>query len=57
MITRFLHINNFKSQIFRYAPCNPILLEGEALASAAANRSAAFYQTQQYKHAIDDIGK
>ncbi len=41
----------------RYAPCNPVLLEGEALASAAANRSAAFYQTKQYMHAIDDIGE
>ena len=42
--------------LFRYAPCNPILLEGEALASAAANRSAAFYQTKQYKECIEDIG-
>ena len=42
--------------IVRYAPCNPVLMEGEALASAAANRSAAFYQTKQYQQAIEDIG-
>ena len=32
------------TEAMRYAPCNPVLLEGEALALAAANRSAAFYQ-------------
>ena len=42
--------------VVRYAPCNPVLMEGEALASAAANRSAAFYQTKQYQQAIEDIG-
>jgi hypothetical protein len=43
--------------MFRYAPCNPVLLEGEALALAAANRSAAFYQMKQYQQAIEDIGQ
>jgi len=43
------------TEAMRYAPCNPILLEGEALATAAANRSAAFYQTRQYKEAIEDV--
>ena len=43
------------TEAMRYAPCNPVLLEGEALAWAAANRSAAFYQQQQYKQAIEDI--
>jgi len=43
------------TEAMRYAPCNPILLEGEALAWAAANRSAAFYQQQQYRQAIEDI--
>ena len=43
--------------VSRYAPCNPVLLEGEALATAAANRSAAFYQTKQYKEAIEDVGE
>ena len=31
------------------------MLEGEALAWAAANRSAAFYQQQQYRQALEDI--
>ena len=44
------------TEAMKYAPCNPVLLEGEALASAAANRSAAFYQTKQYKECIEDIG-
>ena len=39
----------------RYAPCHPVLLEGEALAWAAANRSAAFYQEKQFRQAIEDI--
>lgn len=26
------------TEAMRYAPCNPVLLEGEALAGAAANR-------------------
>jgi len=43
------------TEAMRYAPCNPVLMEGEALATAAANRSAAFYQTKQYIQAIEDI--
>lgn len=39
----------------RFAPCNPVLLEGEALAWAAANRSAAFYQQGQHRQALEDI--
>lgn len=43
------------TEAMRYAPCNPVLLEGEALALAAANRSAAFFQMKQYQQAIEDI--
>jgi len=43
------------TEAMRFAPCNPVLLEGEALAWAAANRSAAFYQQQQYRQALEDI--
>ena len=43
------------TEAMRYAPCDPVLLEGEALAMAAANRSAAFYQQKQYKEAIEDV--
>ena len=43
------------TEAMRYAPCNPVLLEGEALALAAANRSAAFYQQKQYIEAIEDV--
>ena len=43
------------TEAMRYAPCNPVLLEGDALAWAAANRSAAFYQQKQYSQAIEDI--
>ena len=53
----YLSILHICSTIFRYAPCNPVLMEGEALATAAANRSAAFYQTKQYIQAIEDIGE
>ena len=43
------------TEAMRYAPCNPVLLEGEALALAAANRSAAFYQLKRYHEAIEDV--
>ena len=43
------------TEAMRYAPCNPVLLEGEALALAAANRSAAFYQQKQFIEAIEDV--
>ena len=43
------------TEAMRYAPCDPVLLEGEALALAAANRSAAFYQQKQHREAIEDV--
>ena len=43
------------TEAMRFAPCDPVLLEGEALAMAAANRSAAFYQQKQYREAIEDV--
>ncbi len=60
MMSLFLRLSYyslfFYPVLVRYAPCNPVLLEGEALALAAANRSAAFYQMKQYQQAIEDIG-
>ena len=43
------------TEAMRYAPTNPALQEGEALAMAAANRSAAFYQQKQHREAIEDV--
>ena len=43
------------TEAMRFAPCNPVLLEGEALALAAANRSAAYYQEGQYRQAVEDV--
>ena len=43
------------TEAMKYAPCNPVLLEGEALALAAANRSAAYYQQGQYREAVEDV--
>ena len=43
------------TEAMRYAPCNPVLLEGEALALAAANRSAAYYQQKLYREAVEDV--
>ena len=43
------------TEAMKYAPCNPVLLEGEALALAAANRSAAYYQQKLYREAVEDV--
>ena len=55
LLLRFELAITLYTEAMRFAPCNPVLLEGEALAWAAANRSAAFYQQQQYRQALEDI--
>lgn len=43
------------TEAMRYAPCHPTLGEGEELALAAANRSAAFEKLKQYSPCLEDI--
>lgn len=43
------------TEAMRYSPAHETLLEGEDLAMAAANRSAAFFQLKDYESCLQDI--